>query len=350
MTPIDRSRPVMVTGATGYVASWLVKRLLDEGLTVHAPVRNPRAPEKVAHLDALANSTPGRIRYFHADLLEAGSYAEAMADCQLVFHTASPFTQHSEHPEQELLRPAVEGTKNVLEQANRTASVRRVVLTSSTAAIGADATDSRRGSLTEADWNTSASLEYQPYAFSKTVAERTAWDIAHAQDRWDLVVINPCLVMGPALNPVSGTSESLRLLRKMGSGELKFGVPRVGIGLVDVRDVAEAHYAAGFRPAAAGRYLTCGHCTDFVELTAALQPKYGDEYPIPSRSVPKWLLRLIGPLVDPALTRRFVRENVDVDWRADNGKVRRELGVSFRPLRETMEEAFGTLVEAGVMD
>lgn len=342
----------MVTGATGYVAGWLVKKLLEAGLTVHAPVRNPAKAEKHAHLDQIAAENPGSIKYFAADLLEPGSYAEAMEGCELVYHTASPFTLNVKDPQKELIEPAVEGTRNVLEEANKCESVKRVVLTSSCAAIYADAKETTAvpgGALTEEIWNTTASLDYQPYAYSKTLAERKAWEIAKGQNRWDLVTINPSFVMGPALNTGKVTSESYNVLKQMGDGTMKMGVPKMGIGLVDVRDVAEAHYQAGFTPKASGRYITSGHNTNFLELAEALQGKYGDRYPLPKKALPKWLLVLFGPMIDKSFSRKMIRNNVNEEWRADNSKIKNELGIEFRPLLRTMEDSFGTLIEKNMV-
>ena len=348
MKQIDKSKPVMVTGATGYVAGWLVKRLLEDGLTVHAAVRNPDKKEKTQHLDAIASESPGTIRYFKADLLDDGSFAEAMEGCELVYHTASPFTSNFSDPQKELIEPAVEGTRNVLEQANKTGSVKRVVLTSSCAAIYSDASDIKNapnGILTEDVWNTTASLDHQPYSYSKTLAEKKAWEINENQDRWDLVTINPSLVMGPALNAGSVTSESYNILKQMGDGTMKSGAPRMGIGMVDVRDVALAHFRAGFTPDAHGRYITSAHNTDILELAHQLQPKYGDKYPIPKKALPKWLLMLIGPMVNSAFSRKFIRNNVNQEWKADNSKIKKELGLQFRPMKETMEESFQVLID-----
>ena len=121
--------PVMVTGATGFVAGWLVRRLLEEGLTVHAPVREPSNAEKAAHLHRMAAELPGELKLFEADLLDDGSYGPAMEGCAVVFHTASPFTSNFDDPQRDLVDPAVNGTRNVLETANRTPSVQRVVVT-----------------------------------------------------------------------------------------------------------------------------------------------------------------------------------------------------------------------------
>lgn len=351
MSKIDQTKPVLVTGATGYVAGWLVKKLLETGLTVHAAVRNPENKAKVAHLDAIAAASPGKIRYFKSDLLEPGSYAEAMAGCELVYHTASPFVTEVQDPQRDLIDPAVKGTANVLETATQTPSVKRVVVTSSCAAIYTDAIDTQRapqGMLTEDIWNTTASLDYQPYSYSKTLAEQKAWELA-GQASWDLVTINPSLVLGPPLNPRSVTSESFNILKQLVDGTLRMGGPKMGLGLVDVRDVAEAHYRAGFRPEAQGRYITSAHNTDLLELAQALMPKYGDRFALPSRALPKWLFLLIGPFTSKLLTRRFIRNNVNIPWKADNRKIKTELEMSFRPLNETMEDSLEALIEAGVV-
>ena len=172
MNFIDTNKPVLVTGATGYVAGRLVEKLLTEGFTVHAAVRTPNDKDKTQYLDALAAKFPGEIKYFKSDLLEEGSYDEAMKGCELVFHTASPFIRVFKDPQKDLVDPAKKGTKNVLGSANKTESVKRVVVTSSCAAIygdGVDVLEMPNQELTEDLWNTSSSLDHQPYSFSKTV-------------------------------------------------------------------------------------------------------------------------------------------------------------------------------------
>ncbi|MBK6943988.1 MAG: NAD-dependent epimerase/dehydratase family protein [Flavobacteriales bacterium] len=352
MTTIDRTRPVMVTGANGYVASWLVKRLLDDGLTVHAAVRNPNDEKKIAHLKEAAAKSSGQIKFFAGDLLKPGSYKAAMEGCELVYHTASPFTTTVKDPQKELIDPAVKGTENVLRSATEVDSVKRVVVTSSCAAIYGDAIDTVNapgGKLTEEIWNTTSSLEYQPYSFSKTLAEKKAWELAKSQDKWDLVTVNMSLVMGPALNPGNTTSESINILKMLGGGEMKMGAPRMGVGLVDVRDVAEAHFKAGFTPTAKGRYITSAHSTDFLEMGKVLLPKYGDRFPLPTKALPKWLLMIIGPFTSKLFTRPFIRKNVDVPWNADNSKIKKELGMTFRPMKETMEDSFQNLIDEGIL-
>jgi nucleoside-diphosphate-sugar epimerase len=338
--------------ANGYVASWLVKKLLDEGMTVHAAVRNPDNKEKIAHLIDAAAKSKGQIKFFAGDLLKPGSYKEAMEGCELVYHTASPFTTDVKDPQKELIEPAVNGTENVLRSANEVASVKRVVVTSSCAAIYSDAIDTVNapgGRLTEEVWNTTASIDYQPYSYSKTLAEKKAWEMAKAQTNWDLVAINMPLVLGPALNAQMATSESMNILKMLGDGQMKMGAPKLGVGVVDVRDVAEAHFRAGFTPEAKGRYITSAHETNFLEMGTVLLPKYGDTFPLPKSALPKWLLMIVGPFTNKLFTRKFIKNNVNIPWRADNSKIKKELGMTFLPLQKTMEDSFQTLIDEGIL-
>ncbi len=346
---IDQNAPVLVTGATGYVAGRLVEKLLSEGRTVHAAVRTPDNKEKTKYLDELAAKLPGTIKYFKAELLDEGSYDEAMKGCQLVYHTASPFVRSVEDPQKDLVDPAKKGTRNVLESANRTDSVKRVVVTSSCAAIygdGKDVLSMPNQELTEEQWNTTSSLEHQPYSYSKTEAEKEAWNIAQQQDRWDMVTINPSFVLGPGINP-HGTSESFSIMKQIGKGDFKMGAPEFNIGCVDVRDLAEAHYQAGMKPEAKGRYIISGENSGFRELAGMIKEEYPN-YPISTRKLPKFLLWLMAPSV--GMTRKEVKLNVGFPWKADNSKSKKDLGISYRPLKETATEFFGQLVEAGEIE
>jgi nucleoside-diphosphate-sugar epimerase len=352
MTQIDKTKPVMVTGANGYVATWLVKKLLDEGMTVHAAVRDPKNVKKIEHLIEAAANSKGEIKFFKGDLNIPGSYKEAMEGCELIYHTASPFSMEVKNPLKELIEPAVNGTENVILSANETPSVKRIVVTSSCAAIYTDAIDTVNapgGKLTEDVWNTTSSIDYQPYSYSKTLAEKKAWELAEKQERWDLVTINMSLVLGPALNAQNATSESINILKMLGGGEMKMGAPKMGIGLVDVRDVAEAHFKAGYTPEAKGRYITSAHNTDFLEMGTVLLPKYGADFPLPKKALPKWLLMIVGPMANKLFTRKFIRNNVNIPWNADNSKIKNDLGMTFRPMKETMEDSFQVLIDEGIL-
>ncbi|MFT6324275.1 MAG: nucleoside-diphosphate-sugar epimerase, partial [Halieaceae bacterium] len=317
-----------------------------------AAVRDPENESKIKHLNAIAKITLGNIKYFKSDLMQPGSYAEAMKGCELIYHTASPFVTDVKDPQRDLIDPAVQGTKNVLETANNTSSVKRVVVTSSCAAIYSDAIDAvnaPNGCLTEKQWNTTSSLSYQPYFYSKTLAEKKAWEMYELQTQWDLITINPSFVMGPPLNPHAVTSESFTVLKQMGDGTMKMGAPKMGLGVVDVRDVGNAHFKAGFTPGAQGRYITSGTNTNFYEMGYAMVDKFGDKFSIPNKVLPKWLLLLVGPLTNKQFTWKFIRRNINIEWKADNSKIKKDLGVTFRPLKKTMEDAFQVLVDEKIV-
>ncbi|MEM8668049.1 MAG: NAD-dependent epimerase/dehydratase family protein [Planctomycetota bacterium] len=348
---IDTTAPVLVTGATGYVAGHIIKRLLEAGVTVHASVRDPDRAEKLKYLNELASNAPGEIRYFQSDLLQEGSYADAMNGCSIVFHTASPFTMDVTDPQKELVDPAKLGTRNVLQEASRQESVHRVVLTSSCVAIYGDNVDCQSapgGVLTEEVWNTTSSLGHQPYSYSKTEAEKEAWRIAEQQSNWDLVVINPSFVLGPGINPYA-TSESFTIVKQFGDGSMKSGAPRYGIGCVDVRDLAVAHLAAAYNPEAKGRHIVSGHESDLFEMAQTLVPKFGDNYALPRKAIPKWLAWIVAPMINKSMTRKIVSLNVGVPWKADNSKSVRELGVTYRPLEDSMNDMFQQLVDNDVL-
>ena len=346
---VNTDKPVMVSGATGYIAGRVVERLLQAGLTVHATVRDPSNTERLAYLEELAAHNPGSLRFFAANLLEEGSFAEAMEGCGVVFHVASPFVASTNDPQKTLVEPAVNGTRNVMEQAGATPSVERVVLTGSCGAIYCDNADlelTEGGVFTEEHWNTTSSLEYGAYSYSKTLAEKEAWRLAEAQSRYSLVVLNPSMVMGPGVAVHAG-SESVVLFKQFGDGSLKPGVPDLGMGIVDIRDVAEAHLRAAFTPEASGRIIISGHNTSFPEMAKTLVPTFGDRFPIPRRVMPKFILWLVGSFVNPALTRSYVSKNVGWPWKGDSSKSVRVLGMTYRPLQETTVDMFQQLVDAG---
>ncbi len=349
MTTIDKNAPVLVTGATGYVAGRLVEKLLSEGYTVHAAVRQPENKEKTKYLDQLAEKLPGTIKYFKADLLDENSYDKAAKGCELIFHTASPFVRNVKDPIKDLVDPAKKGTRNVLESASKTDSVKRVVVTSSCAAIYGDAIDTLKmpnNELTEDMWNTTSSAEHQAYSYSKTEAEKEAWKIAENQNQWELVTINPSFVLGPGINP-HATSESFSIMKQIGKGDFKMGAPEFNIGCVDVRDLAEAHFKAGTTPEAKGRYIISGANSGFRELAGYIKEDFPN-YPISTRKLPKWLLWTIAPSV--GMTRKEVKLNIGYPWKADNSKSKKDLGMEYRPLKTTVTEFFSQLVDAGVIE
>jgi nucleoside-diphosphate-sugar epimerase len=348
---VNKSSPVLVTGATGYVAGVLVKELLDEGLTVHATVRDASKKDRFQYLQDVADKSPGTIKFFSADLLKQGSFKESMQGCSVVFHTASPFILSGKDvdPQKDIVEPAVKGTENVLNEANNISTVKRIVVTSSCVAVYADASDGQKnanGALTEEHWNTGSSLTEGPYSYSKTLAEQKAWAIAEAQSQWTLNTINPSFVMGPGLK-YHESSESFQKCIMIAGGELKSACPGASTGVVDVRDVAHAHVVAGFAKTATGRHILNGTNTSFFGMAQALLPKYKD-YPVPTFKIPFFLMYLVGPYV-AGMTRKYIWNNMDVKINLDNAKSKKDLGIEYRSLQETMGDMVEQLIAEDVI-
>jgi nucleoside-diphosphate-sugar epimerase len=349
MEIIDQAKPILVTGGTGYLASWIVKQLLDEGREVRTTVRNLAQKEKFAHLTAIAVKSKGTLRFFEADLLKTGSFLEAMKDCELVIHTASPFIISGvKNAQKELIEPALEGTRNVINSVNATSSVKRVVLTSSVVAIFGDAADqssTENDIFTEEHWNFSSSVDHQPYSYSKTLAEKLAWELAGKQNRWDLLTINPGFIMGPSLSKRTD-STSIGIMIQMATGKFKTGVPTGKMGFVDVRDVAKSHILAGFTPESSGRHICVSDLKTFLDLANAIRTEHPN-YPLPKSFIPKRLFWLIAPLT--GFTRKYVKLNVGFDLKFDNSYIRKDLGLEFIPFEKTISDHFNQLVKDGII-
>jgi dihydroflavonol-4-reductase len=341
-------QPVAVTGGSGFVASHLVRQLLADGYRVHATVRRLDNLDKVQPLRALQQTHPGKLVLFQADLLKPGSFDKAFAGCSAVHHVASPFLLPEKIMDglRQLLEPAVQGTRNVLQSVNRTSSVERVVMTSTIGAIFGDYIDVRQmknGVLAEEYFNTSSTIENNPYHFSKVEAEREAWKICKAQDRWSMVAINPGMILGPSLTPTSD-SGSLFLLDEMFKGYFFYGVPDLSLATVDVREVARAHIVAARTPDAHGRYILAErHMISFLEISKALRKVKASPLLLPRNQIPLLLVKLIGPLF--GLTQDYIRNHVGIRFPIDNSRSIQELGIVYRPIQQTLADHYYSWVE-----
>ncbi|XP_031495231.1 phenylacetaldehyde reductase-like [Nymphaea colorata] len=269
----EMGKVVCVTGASGYIASWLVKLLLERGYTVRATVRDPDDPKKTEHLRALEGASE-RLHLFKADLLDEGAFDSAVSGCEGVFHTASPFFIETQDPQAELLDPAVKGTVNVLRSCAKTPSIRRVVVTSSMAAVAVARRTRTPDTVVDETWFSDADFcrEIKSwYVLSKTLAEEQAWKIAE-EAKMDIVTINPAMVIGPLLQPTLNTSAAAIL--KLIDGSPTF--PNTTFGWVHVKDVAEAHILAFEDASASGRYCLVESVAHFSEIVKILQDLYPD--------------------------------------------------------------------------
>ena len=325
---------VCVTGATGFVASWLVRQLLERGdVNVRGTVRRVATAD---HLRALPGAGE-RLELVEADLTVPGSFEPAVRGCAAVFHTASPYIIQVDDPQRDLVDPAVNGTLSVLRACAAAPEVSRVVVTSSMAAVTDEPEASRV--LTESDWNEKSTLQRNPYYLSKTLAERAAWDfVSREQPPFDLVALNPFMIMGPSLAP--GLNVSNRIIADLINGVYP-GILSLTWGIVDVRDVAHAHVRAAEVPAARGRYLLVQEPAVSMRTMVEWlrEAGYGEGTRLPSRAMDNAvgnLLVRLNSYVQPAGVGSYLRTHIGRVPRYDTSKARTELGMTFRPSRETV--------------
>lgn len=348
MKNINEQAPVLVTGGTGYVASWIIRYLLEDGKQVRMTVRDKTNKRKYEHLSIIAEHAPGKLEVFEADLMHQRSFVEAMQGCELVIHTASPFKVGKiKNPEMELVTPALEGTQNVLQAANQTESVKRIVLTSSVASVFGDNREiEKAGTFDESHWNKSSNLKYNPYPYSKTVAERKAWQMVEAQKRWDLVVINPGFVMGPSLTNRKD-STSIDFMLQLAGGKMKSGAPNLYFGLVDVRDIARAHIQAGYKPDASGRHIMVADTLSIYEMGQLLK-KTNPELPLPKGVLPDFILYLAGPMM--GFSWKYLKRNLGYKIRFDNSYSKNDLGIEFTSVEKTLADHVAQLREDNLLN
>ncbi|KAJ8756327.1 hypothetical protein K2173_025139 [Erythroxylum novogranatense] len=259
---------VCVTGASGFLASWLVKRLLLAGYQVIGTVRDPEGAKE-------------RLQLVKADLMLEGSFDEAVKGCHGVFHTASPVLRPSSDPKKEILAPAVEGTLNLLRSCKKNSSLRRVVLTSSSSTIRVRDDFDPKIPLDESSWSSVDLCEKLQlwYVLSKTLAERAAWEFCNDNDI-DLVTVLPSFVVGPSLPPdlCSTALDVLGLLQ----GQVEKFQWHGRMGYVHIDDVAQCHILVYEQESASGRYLCSSIVLDNNELVSILSARY-PSLPIPKR-------------------------------------------------------------------
>jgi nucleoside-diphosphate-sugar epimerase len=331
-------KTVMITGASGYIGSWTVKELLEKAYTVRACVRNKNNAGKVKHLLDMAKETPGTLELWEADLLKEGSFDAVANGCDAIFHMASPFTLRFKDAQKDLINPALQGTRNVLNAASRSGSVKKVIVTSSTVAVYGDNLDMKEKGLsefTEAVFNTSSTISHQPYAYSKVLAEKEAWKMAEAQNQWKLMVMNPGFVMGPVLSPASD-SESLQFMKDMLGGKYRTGGADLYFGFVDVRDVAKAHRLALENDHAEGRFILCSDVRGFMDVADVIRKKYDKQFKLPRMKTPTFMFFLIGWVF--GLSLKFVYRNVGHQIKINNGKSIQQLGMTYMPFEKTIED------------
>lgn len=336
---------VLVTGASGFLAQHIILQLLAKGHSVRGTLRSLKRAEEVRSVLAAHDLRAMDIEFVEADLSSDAGWAEAVKGCEFVQHIASPFPAVHPKDEMELIRPARDGALRVLKAA-KAAGVKRVVMTSSMAAIAYGHGDKRAEVSDETMWSNPEGPDNTPYTKSKTIAERAAWDYVNDEGKGlELVAINPTGILGPALS--KDVSTSLEIPIRLLNGKTP-GLPRIGFSFVDVRDVAECHVKAMELPAAAGqRFLATEGFLWFSEAADILRkaiPAYDKK--IPKRKVPDFALKLMAAF--QPIYRQTVTE-LGRTRKASNAKASQVLGVKFRTAEEALVASAKSLIQLKVV-
>lgn len=331
---------ILVTGGSGYIGSWCTLALLSAGHSVRTTVRDLAREPQVREMLRRGGADPGaNLQVVRADLQSDAGWHEAAAGCDAVLHVASPTLTQVPRNDDEMVRPAMDGTLRVL-RAARDAAVRRVVMTSAIGAI-AYGHEPRVTPFTEQDW-TNVAAPVAPYQKSKTLAERAAWDFVAREGRGlELATVNPTAVLGPVLGP--DYSPSLNGIARMLDGSMPT-LLKFATGYVDVRDVASLHLLAMTEPAAAGeRFIaTAGYSLWQRDIAAILRDRLGNRAAkVPTREMPVWVARGLAR-VNPQLgsLRLLLGRNLD----ATAEKAERLLGWKPRPIEDTITETAESLL------
>ncbi|WP_393072401.1 NAD-dependent epimerase/dehydratase family protein [Streptomyces sp. LN704] len=335
---------VLVTGATGYLGGHMVARLLSEGYRTRVTVREPgRAAEVLALVRRAGADREDLLEFAVADLSADAGWAAAADGVSHVLHVASPFPVTPPENEDELVLPARDGTLRVLSAA-RTAGVRRVVMTSSFAAVGYTVKPDDRYS--EEDWTDPETDGLPAYHKSKVLAERAAWDFVESDGGIELAVVNPVGIFGPVLGP--RLAASVTIVRSMLTGGMPV-VPLMYFGVVDVRDVVDLHLRAMLHPKAAGeRFLAVGGPSmSFLGMARTLRA----HLPAAADALPSSELTL-EQMREAAKTEPALRDAAGLGGRIpviSSAKARSVLDWEPRDVTRTIRDTADSLIELGLV-
>ena len=331
-----RNNTVLVTGGSGFIAKHIIQQLLDEGFRVRASVRSKARESEIYSAMQEFTKNPenleNRLSFVHLDLNSDDGWDAALSGVMALMHTASPFPMVQPNNEEDIIRPAVDGTLRALKAA-LVAGVERVILTSSSVAIMNRHLPAGRQRFDENDWSDMHTPMATPYVKSKTMAEKAAWSFARENPEIKLTTINPGLVFGPSMD--QHVSTSLQIVARFLRGKDPM-VPRVGFPVVDVRDVAQMHVRALLRPESAGaRFIGSERFMWMQDVATVLKSEFPD-HKVATRVAPDWLIRFIA-MFDKSL--RGLVPFLGHETPLDNTAACEILGIEFIDARQAVKTA-----------
>ena len=344
MSNSNSEQLVLVTGGSGFIASYCIIALLNEGFKVRTTLRNlNRTEEVIAMLKQGGIRSFENLSFVQADLGDEASWEAAVQGCSYVIHPASPTPNTSAKTDDDFVIPARNGVLFVMRAAKR-AGVKRVVLTSAFGAVGYGTF--KTTPYTENDWTVINETVF-PYQKSKTLSEKAAWEFIENEGKGlELAVINPVGVYGPVLS--ADYSHSIQPVYQMLTGFMK-ACPKVISGYVDVRDVADLHLRAMISPQANGRRFlaVAGESVSLLEIASMLRKNLGEKASrVPTSEIPNWVVKF-GALFNKKLS--FLAPYVGLVKHASNEKARQMLGWQPRSTEEALIATAQSLIELNLV-
>lgn len=337
------AKKLLVTGASGFIGTHCILELLNNGYHVMGTVRDLDRTEQIFNILKGHTENIDNLEFAQAELTDPHSWEKAMRGCDGVLHVASPVPVIQPKDPDEVIRPAREGTLNVLKAAKKQ-DITRVVMTSSVSAVWGKGREGSRV-YSESDWTNTNDPDQSPYSLSKTFAEKAAWKFVEEHGGPELSVINPSFVFGPALESDYGSS--LEILYKILKGKYPL-VPKLGFEIVDVRDVAVLHRLAYESSEAVGRRFLCSSGFRWLKEMAIFLRKHFPEYrsKISVRNMPNFLLKAIA-IFDGSVARFLPA--LEIKREVDVSSTREILGWKPRPPEEAIESGARSLLDLGVV-
>jgi len=342
---MSTNKIVLVTGATGFIGGHVIETLYKRGYKVRATVRSTKEPKRTEYLKQLCPN----LELLEADLLKEGSFDGHAKGCDYVLHIASPVNVGVGDPQTTLIDPAVKGTLNILEACKKSGTVKRLVITSSAAALRCYNDDNGPEYVyDEKDWNKKSTITENPYGFAKTIAEKSAWEyISKPENKstFDLVTILPSVCVGPIHN-IAVTTESVKFIKDL---FITYPAPpAICLGFVDVRDVALAHVLAlEIHEAGGNRYVVSNKTLFFVEVSKMLIPHF-PEYNLSTHELPNFVVYLAG-LFDRRLSISNLYHQLNVRLNLNTQKVQNELKLQYSSIEQALIDTVNSLIHLGII-
>ncbi len=349
MTSVISEKPILVTGATGFIAGHTIKLLLEQGNRVRGTVRDLNKTSGYEFLKKLPNAET-HLEFVEADLSNKNAFDEAVHGCEYVLHLASPFVLEVKDPQNDLVTPAIQGTLSALQASVKDGHVKRVVVTSSVASVAEHGEDGR--TYNENDWNTDSTLHVNSYYFSKVEAEKAALEYMKTEEAkqsgLELAVICPSYVIGPSLSNIVNTSNQI-FQKIMTKGELP-GVVSLSFPQVDVRDVARAHIlalTADLSKVEEARFICHNKTSTMKEVIEVLKQEF-PEYPYPTFNLSCGVGDSVVKLASwfqPRGMRQYMQANIGKPLYFDNSKIKNTLGLEFGDINQTILDTARDMIE-----